>query len=108
MKYGSACSTFYGSRNHQKHGDSLCRIAENTYERIRLTMIMLGLIHCDETGTRVDEKTLWAHVASNQNYTYLTINQKRGQIGMDAANMLPHFQGITVHNCWLLTGSIRM
>ena len=73
---------------------------KNTYERIRLTMIMLGLIHCDETGTRVDGKTLWVHVASNQNYTYLAINQKRGQIGMDAANVLPHFQGITVHDCW--------
>ena len=73
---------------------------KNTYERIRMTMIMLGLIHCDETGTRVDGKTLWVHVASNQNYTYLTINQKRGQIGMDAANVLPHFQGITVHDCW--------
>lgn len=73
---------------------------KNTYERIRLTMIMLGLPHCDESGTRVDGKTLWVHVASNQNYTYLTINQKRGQIGMDAANVLPHFQGITGHDCW--------
>lgn len=73
---------------------------KDTYERIRLTMIMLGLIHCDETGTRVDEKTLWVHVASNQNYTYLVINQKCGQIGMDAANVLPHFRGITVHDCW--------
>ena len=70
---------------------------KNTYERIRLTMILLGLIiHCDETSTRVDGKTRWIHVASNQNYTYLTINQKRGQIGMDAANVL----GITVHDCW--------
>ncbi len=73
---------------------------KDTYERIRLMMIMHELIHCDETGTRVDGKTLWVHVASNQNYTYLTINQKRGQMGMDAANVLPHFQGITVHDCW--------
>ena len=63
-----------------------------------MTMIMHGLIHCDETGTCVDGKTLWVHVASNQNYTYLAINQKRGQIGMDAAKVLPHFQGITVHD----------
>ena len=62
-----------------------------------MTTIMHGLIHCDETGTCVDRKTL---VAPNQNYTYLAINQKRGQIGMDVANVLPHFQGITVHDCW--------
>ena len=70
---------------------------KDTYEQIRLKMITLGLIHCDETGSRVDGKTCWVHVASDQDYTYLTINQKRGQIGMDAANVLPHTQGIIVH-----------
>ncbi len=72
----------------------------DAYERIRLKMIMLGLIHCDETGSRVDGKTCWVHVASDQDYTYLTINQKRGQIGMDAADVLPHARGIIVHDCW--------
>ena len=48
---------------------------KDTYERIRLTMTALGLLHCDETGTRVDGKTCWVHVASDQDYTYLTINQ---------------------------------
>ena len=73
---------------------------KDTYERIRRKMIMLGLIHCDETGGRVDGKTCWVHVASDQDYTYLTINQKRGQIGMDAADVLPHARGIIVHDCW--------
>ena len=73
---------------------------KDTYERIRLKMIMLGLVHCDETGSRVDGKTCWVHVASDQDYTYLTINQKRGQIGMDAADVLPHVRGIIVHDCW--------
>ena len=73
---------------------------KDTYERIRRKMIMLGLIHCDETGSRVDGKTCWFHVASDQDYTYLTINQKRGQIGMDAADVLPHARGIIVHDCW--------
>ena len=73
---------------------------KDTYERIRLTMISLGLLHCDETGSRVDGKTCWVHVASDQDYTYLTIHQKRGQIGMDAADVLPHARGIIVHDCW--------
>ena len=73
---------------------------KDTYERIRLTMISLGLLHCDETGGRIDGKTWWVHVASDQDYTYLTINQKRGQIGMDAADVLPHAHGIIVHDCW--------
>ena len=73
---------------------------KDTYERIRLKMGTLGLIHCDETGSRVDGKTCWVHVASDQDYTYLTINQRRGQIGMDAAGVLPHAHGIIVHDCW--------
>ena len=73
---------------------------KDTYERIRLKMTMLGLVHCDETGSRVDGKTCWVHVASDQDYTYLTISQKRGQIGMDAADVLPHVRGIIVHDCW--------
>lgn len=73
---------------------------KDTYERIRLTMTSLGLLHCDETGTRVDGKTCWVHVASDQDYTYLTINQKRGQIGVDAAYVLPHARGTIVHDCW--------
>lgn len=73
---------------------------KDTYEQIRLKMITLGLIHCDETGSRVDGKICWVHVASDLDYTYLTINQRRGQIGMDAANVLPHAHGIIVHDCW--------
>ena len=73
---------------------------KDTYEQIRLKMITLGLIHCDETGSCVDGKTCWVHVASDQNYTYLTINQKSGQAGMDAANVLPHANGIIMHDCW--------
>ena len=73
---------------------------KDTYEQIRLKMITLGLIHCDETGSCVDGKTCWLHVASDQNYTYLTINQKSGQAGMDAANVLPHANGIIMHDCW--------
>lgn len=70
------------------------------YERIRQTMIKRGLIHCDETGTRVDGKTWWVHNASDNLFTYLTINQKRGHLGMDAAEILPHYTGIIVHDCW--------
>lgn len=62
-------------------------LLKDTYEQIRMKMIALGLIHCDETGSRVDGKTCWVHVASDQDYTYLTINQKRGQIGMDASGV---------------------
>lgn len=71
-----------------------------TYEKIRQAVAGLGLIHCDETGTRIDGKTWWVHNASDMDFTFLSVNRKRGRIGMDAAGILPAFQGITVHDCW--------
>ena len=71
-----------------------------TYEKIRRTMAGLGLMHCDETGTRIDGKTWWVHNASDMDFTFLSVNRKRGRTGMDAAGILPDFHGITVHDCW--------
>lgn len=71
-----------------------------TYGKIRQSMLDLGLIHCDETGTRVDGKTWWVHNASDRDFTFLSINRKRGHIGMDAAGILPDFHGTIVHDCW--------
>lgn len=59
-----------------------------------------GLLHLDETGARVDGKTMWVHNASNSEYTHLTISEKRGREGMDAGGVLPRFTGIAVHDCW--------
>ncbi len=73
---------------------------KGTHEKIRQIMIELGVFHCDETGTRVDGKTWWVHNASDHLFTYLTINQKRGQAGMEEAGVLPYARGIIVHDCW--------
>ena len=72
----------------------------DTYEKIRRRMIRLGLLHCDETGTRVDGSTWWVHNASDMDFTFLSISKKRGQTGMDEAGILPNFHGIIVHDCW--------
>lgn len=72
----------------------------DTVERIRLACIDSVLNHFDETGSRVEKKTMWFHNASNERYTYLTVSPKRGHIGMDECNVLPNFHGIAVHDCW--------
>lgn len=60
----------------------------------------LGLIHCDETEIRADGKTCWVHNASNADYTFLSIHEKRGWTGMNEAGVLPFYHGIIVHDCW--------
>jgi transposase len=69
-------------------------------EEIRQGLTASEVVHYDETGTRVDGKTMWVHNASNSEYTHLTVNAKRGQEGMDAAGVLPEFFGVAVHDCW--------
>ena len=51
------------------------------------------VVNFDETGARVDGKTLWVHNASNSEFTHLTINEKRGQEGMDSGGVLPLVYG---------------
>jgi len=72
----------------------------NTVEQIRAIVTSLPLAHFDETGTRADKKTIWVHNASNEDFTYLTVEEKRGVVGMNASGILPGFHGIAVHDCW--------
>lgn len=56
--------------------------------------------HFDETGTNIGGKLHWAHVASNDRFTYLYLGSTRGKDGMDEGDVLPHFRGIGIHDCW--------
>jgi len=71
-----------------------------TVDHIREVVTSLPLVHFDETGLRVDKKLHWVHSASNDLYTYLSIETKRGQVGMDASGVLPGFAGIAIHDFW--------
>jgi transposase len=59
-----------------------------------------AVVHFDETGTRVDGKTIWRHSAGNDLFTYLKTHQKRGNEATDTIGILPFFRGISVHDFW--------
>jgi transposase len=56
--------------------------------------------HFDETGLRTAGKLAWMHSASTQTDVLLTVHNKRGTKGMDAAGVLPRFKGVAVHDAW--------
>jgi transposase len=58
------------------------------------------LAHLDETGIRVDGKTIWVHNASNSEYTHLSVHEKRGKEGTDAGGVMPTFSETAIHDCW--------
>ena len=81
----------------------VCRFAAGLDEvmaEIREQVTVSPVSHFDETGVNVDGKLHWAHVASNDSFTYLYLSGKRGQAGMDEGDVLPNFHGIGIHDCW--------
>jgi len=56
--------------------------------------------HFDETGLRTAGKLAWMHSASTDTDVLLNVHPNRGTKGMDAANVLPRFKGVAVHDAW--------
>jgi len=67
---------------------------------LKTHLLMTRVLHFDETGMRCEKKLHWVHVASSQMATFYTIHTKRGREAMDAADVLPRFQGIAVQDHW--------
>jgi len=67
---------------------------------IREKLMASPVIHCDETGIKVQGKRHWLHVVSNDKYTCYFAHPKRGSEAMDDMGILPEFKGVAVHDGW--------
>lgn len=69
-------------------------------EWVRANLAAAEVVNFDETGLRVEGKLRWVHSASTGKYSLITVHDRRGTKGMDAAGILPAFTGIAVHDAW--------
>ena len=76
------------------------RAISGTVQEIAMALLDRPVVHCDETGTRVEGTNYWVHSACDSLFTYLSLQPKRGYEGMEAAGFLPAYEGIIVHDCW--------
>jgi transposase len=67
-------------------------------EKIKAALQTSSVVHNDETGFRVNKKRWWLHVAATCWFTLYLAHPKRGKEATDAMEILPHFQGTSVHD----------
>jgi transposase len=54
----------------------------------------------DETGFRSAGCPHWPHSASTGLFVHLSVHRRRGTGGIDAADILPGFTGVAMHDAW--------
>ena len=69
-------------------------------EYIQNRVTSLPLLHCDETGLRVEGSLHWLHCACDSKWSYFFLHEKRGTDAINAMGVLPGYTGIMVHDCW--------
>jgi transposase len=45
---------------------------------IRQQLVSSDLVHADETGMRIENRTQWLHTVSNTDWTLYNVHKKRG------------------------------
>jgi transposase len=67
---------------------------------IHAQVAIADVVGFDETGVRATGSLHWLHTASTRWLTWYCAHQRRGREAMDAADILPGFQGRAVHDFW--------
>jgi transposase len=63
-------------------------------------LINSAVAHADETGANLEGKKIWLHNLSNDKWTWLEANSKRGSAAMDEIGIIPAFNGVLCHDHW--------
>ena len=73
---------------------------ESFEESLKAHLLASRVLHFDESGMRCEKKLHWIHVTSSQAATLYIFHTKRGREAMEAADILPQFDGIAIHDHW--------
>ncbi len=67
---------------------------------IALAIGQASVVHADESGLRVGAKLQWLHTVVTEDLTWYGVHAKRGMEAIEYHDVLTHFNGVLVHDCW--------
>lgn len=92
---------------HRLSTGTLYNVSKKAYDKLedfeeQLKKLLCGVLVAgfDETGFRINKVRMWLHSCSTELHAYYAVHKKRGYEAMQAAEVLPDFKGIAVHDFW--------
>jgi transposase len=73
---------------------------EPTLEAIQSGLMRAEVVHCDESGLRVEGHLNWLHVMGTPQLTYYAVHPQRGQVALRDIGLLAAFEGRAMHDGW--------
>lgn len=71
-----------------------------TEDRVKQALQQAPVVHVEETGLYENGRRIWLHSTSTPELTYDFPHEKRSQAAMQAAEVLPTFHGVAIHDHW--------
>ena len=98
------CLDLYGQKISE---DTIGRFRKPCYEHLerfeehlKKRLLKSPVLHADETGIRIGQKTEWLHVLSDPHYTFLWASDHRGGEAIDEMGVLADYRGTLMHDCF--------
>lgn len=102
------CELFADFYNHRpseslilKSNSALVEAIDPALEAIQAQIKEADIVHCDESGMRVESKLNWLHVLATEQLTYYAVHRKRGQEAMRDIGILAELEGRAIHDGWV-------
>jgi transposase len=75
-------------------------LVQPVVDEIKETLKGAAVLHCDESGMRIEKSTHWLHSAGTEYLTLYYPHKYRGMKAMEAMGILPEFKGTVIHDHW--------
>ena len=107
LPYGRLEDYFKDQLNMPISAGTLFNFNQQAYDKLsefeqiaKQNLIQASRLNVDETGVNIGGKRLWLHGAGNDFWTHYHADEKRGTPAMEAADIIPNFEGVLCHDHW--------